>query len=268
MPRHPRPARTPARQPRPPAPRPGLRRPRRRTVVLGAVVAGLLVVLVGADLATRWWAEGRAADRLGTELADRGLRDVGVHLDGVLVLPQLLGGDLDGVVVSAVVPFEALDASGLSQGSDGSGTEGQGDGEDGGRTPPAGGSGAAGSLDGLSWSGEDGLLVARGELTRRSLSLPVAVASEVAAADGDLVLTPRTVTVSGVTLPVDRAAGLLPGGLADLLAPRRVDVGALVPERFDGAELRSASVTEQGVAVSVAVPGDVLPGPGAAASAP
>lgn len=248
---------------RPAAPRP--RRPRRRrTVVLGAVVAGLLVVLAGADLATRWWAEGRAADRLGTELADRGLQDVGVHLDGVLVLPQLLGGDLDGVVVSAVVPFDALDGSALASGSSGA-DPGEDDGDDTGR---AGGAGAAGSLDGLRWSGEDDLLVARGELTRRSLTLPVAVASELSADDGDLVLTPRTVTVSGVTLPVDRAAGLLPARLTALLEPRRVNVGALVPERFDGAELRSASVTDKGVAVSVAVPGDVLPGPRAAASTP
>lgn len=197
-------------------------------------------MVAGADVAVRWWAEGRAADRLATELAGRGLRDVDVHLGGVLVLPQLLRGHLDGVVVSALVPFDVLDAAVLPWGG-------------------GSGSGAAGSLDGLRWSGEDGLLVARGELTRRSLTLPVAVASEVSAADGVLVLTPRTVTVSGVTLPVDRAAGVLPARLGDLLQPRRVDVGALAPERLDGAEVRSASVTAEGVAIAVAVPGDALP---------
>ncbi len=186
---------------------------RRRLVIVLAVVA---VVLVAADLGTRWWLDARLAGSIGTALERRapGARVDDASVLGVPLLPRLLDGRVD-VALDVVVPFDELDARA---------------GEAAGRT--------------VTWSSSGGRLVASADVTRRGLTVPVSVAYDVAAAAGAVELTPASVVAGGVQLPVDRLRAGLSDRLGALLDPRSVPLGDLAPR---SAVLTAARPTSDGL---------------------
>lgn len=201
------------------------RRARRVTAV---VVAVLLTCLV-ADAGTRWWLEGRLADRLAARLEERlaGAEVGAVRLAGPSALVALAAGTLD-LDLEVLVPFDRL---------------AWGSGADGGDLP-----------DGVTWSGSGGQLVASLDVRRRGLTLPVDVALALAVDDGALVATPTSVVAGGVQVPIERAADRLPPRLAALASPRRVDVP--LP---DGLRLEDVDVRPDGVVLRAAAHDVPLP---------
>lgn len=215
-------------------------RGRRRLLLGGAVALVVVLLLAVADAVVRAQLGDRLTARAACALDDQGARDVRVAVGGGSGLVTLLTRRVDRVEVSAVLPFAALGDRAWS---------------------PSDGSGAA--LGDVSWSAQDGLLVAATELRRRVRTVPLTVALQVDADDGDLLVTPQTVEVAGLRLPADRAAQLLPVSSADLLVPRRVDVDQLLPDPEGGgdasvlagalstARLTSVAVRDDGVAFSL-----------------
>ncbi|AEE44346.1 hypothetical protein [Cellulomonas fimi] len=234
---------------------PRLRR-HRRVLLGGAVAAVVVLLLVVADTVVRAQVDHRLTARAACALDGRGVRDVRVTVGGGPALVTLLTRRAERVEVAAVLPFSVLGDRAWS---------------------PGDGSGAA--LGDVSWSAQDGLLVATTELRRRVRTVPLAVALQVDADDGDLLVTPQTVEVAGLRLPADRAAQLLPASSGDLLVPRRVDVQQLLPDPdHDGdgsgwagalatARLTSVAVQDDGLAFSL-VTQDVAAPAASASTAP
>ncbi|WP_448630308.1 LmeA family phospholipid-binding protein [Cellulomonas soli] len=95
---------------------------------------------------------------------------------------------------------------------------------------------ATGPLGTATWSVRDGMLVARTQVERRAISLPVEVAVAVSAADGALQLRPAAVTLAGLVLDVSTVAGT-DGPLASLAGTR-----TLSPDLPGDLTLTSAAV--------------------------
>jgi len=212
-----------------------------RPRVLVAIVAAVLVVL-GADAGARWWLQSVLTHRVATALQARGLTHVRVAVGGWPVLAGLATGRLDRVEVSAVAPFAVLDERLAAVGGAGAGV-----------------AGGAGQVGPVQWSAESGMLVARTELDRGGAAVPVAVAFDVSADAGDLVVAPQTVAVAGIQLPAQRVSALLPSA-AGLLGTRRVAVGDLVGHAGlaglpADTQLVSARVADEGIALVVRADG-------------
>lgn len=167
----------------------------RRAVLV--VAAGVVLLGVGGDAATRAVVESRVADRLACVVDDPQVR-----VGGWPVVTQLAGGRLARVTVAAEVGFDQLaDLLGDAM--------------------PA----AAGEV---AWSGENGLLVAH------PADLPASIGLALRAEDGALVIEPESVLIGGLQVPVAALGGRADRMLGDLLEPRVLDPSALLDRRGGG----------------------------------
>ncbi|MCV2393716.1 hypothetical protein OEB99_05290 [Actinotalea sp. M2MS4P-6] len=225
----------------------------RRSIVVILVVVVLALV---ADQATRMLLEHRVAARM----ADAGLEPVLVHVAGWPVAPQLLNGELD-VSVTTEVPFTALPALGAAVQTDGSDATADGTGSDAAADglsalagiggPGTGGVGTDTSDPLITWSGENGLLVAQVGADGPRL------AHEVGTQDGLLVVTPVSVQLAGLQVPVEMLGERAQRLLGAALDPHRVDPTALgLP---GGVDFTGASVTTTGVLLTLTAPLDRVP---------
>lgn len=182
-----------------------------------AVLVALVVLVLVADQVTRLVLEHRLAGRL-----DRAqLTDQHVQITGWPVLLRLATGGLD-VAVTAVEPFDAL--------------------------PVPGGGSADGS--GVTWSGENGLLVARLGADGPRL------ASQVSTADGALVVTPVSVQLGGLQVPIELLGARAERLLGTAAEPHRIEPSGLgLPDR---AAFTAAAVTADGLRFTVTAPLDGL----------
>lgn len=197
---------------------------RRRLAVLVPVL--LLVLALVGDQVARVAVERR----VGARLADRGVTAVSVHAAGWPFLLRLATGSVDATI-RAEVPFDvlahALDGtddggSGGSDGEDGTaGTDAGGsDGTNGGSDDPTSPDSPSGPLSRVTWSGENGQLVA-------SLESGIALVLDVRVEDGLVHVEPVSVLVRGLQLPVDVVRARAPERFGTLLEPRTVDPAAL-----------------------------------------
>lgn len=168
--------------------------------MLVAVLVAL--VLLVADAGARVLVQNRAAGRIAEALEPRGLRDVHVTVGGWPVLPALVTGRVGEVRISATAPFSLLDER-LAD------------------------SAGFAKVQARHWSAQDGLLVLSAELERGGGPMPVTVALAVDVDGGDLVVTPQSVGIAGIQLPVARVARLVPAA-ADLLGEHRIAPGGLL----------------------------------------
>lgn len=185
--------------------------------LLLALVALVVLVLV-ADQVTRVVLEHRLAGRL-----DRAeLTDQHVQITGWPVLLRLATGGLH-VAVTAVEPFDAL---------------------------PVPGGGSSGGSGAMTWSGENGLLVARLGADGPRL------ASQVGTADGALVVTPVSVQLGGLQVPIELLGARADRLLGKAAEPHRIEPSALgLPDR---AAFTAAAVTADGLRFTVTAPLDGL----------
>jgi hypothetical protein len=186
------------------------------------VPALLLVLALVGDQVARVVVE----HRIGARLAERGVTAESVHAGGWPFLVRLATGRVDATI-RADVPFAVL-AHALD-----------GEGADGGTDDEAG----SGPLARVTWSGENGQLVAR-------LESGVALVLDVRAQDGLVQIEPVSVLVRGLQLPVDVVRARAPERFGGLLDPRTIDPAALdrLPE---GTRLTAVEVTSSGLLVTL-----------------
>lgn len=219
---------------------------RRLALIVPAVL--LALALVG-DQVARVVVE----HRIGSRLAERGVTAVSVHVDGWPFVARLASGSVDATV-RAEVPFavlaHVLDGGGTGSGA-GGGSDDSSPGDDGGDAGSSTGDGTgAGSgagakaLANVTWSGENGQLVAR-------LPSGVALVLDVAVQDGLVHVNPVSVLVRGLQLPVDVVRARAPERFGALLDPRTIDPTALgkLPA---GTRLTDVTVTSSGLLVTLA----------------
>lgn len=187
----------------------------RRLIV---TILTVVVLALVADQVGRVVLEHRVADHLGrSELTAQR-----VQITGWPVLLRLATGGLD-VAVTAVEPFDAL---------------------------PVPGRGSAEGPGTVTWSGENGLLIAQLGTDGPRL------ASQVTADGGDVVVTPVSVQIRGLQVPIEMLGARAERLLGSAAQPHRIDAAALgLPDR---AAFTAASVTADGVRITVTTPLDRL----------
>lgn len=211
---------------------------RRRLAVLVPVL--LLVLALVGDQVARVAVERR----IGARLAERGVTAVSVHAAGWPFLVRLATGSVDATI-RAEVPFAVL--SRALDGTEGSGsdaTDGSGsDGTDTGSAGSASPDSPSGPLSRVTWSGENGQLVAR-------LESGIALVLDVRVEDGLVHVEPVSVLVRGLQLPVDVVRARAPERFGGLLEPRTVDPATL--DRLPaGTRVTDVTVASDGLLVTL-----------------
>ncbi|WP_213813992.1 LmeA family phospholipid-binding protein [Glaciihabitans sp. dw_435] len=244
---------------------------RRRRVILLAWIIGVVVVLVAgffiAEQVVRSYATGYVRDQIVKTLSLSADDTVGVDLGGGLLIPQLIARNLDTVriavpdltvgsingsasVVAHDIPLDqdqpvkelalrfSVDEEGLNSLL----------------------ATAAGTDVPVTATLGDGQVTATAEISVFALKFPIAVSFTPGATNGELVLTPSSITLNGAKTTADEFRNGLFGSLATpLLAPRTFCVASELPSDL---VLEGVRVTDKRLVIAINGDGATLGGEG------
>ncbi|MCG2798103.1 MAG: hypothetical protein L6367_06125 [Cellulomonas sp.] len=209
----------------PPQPAPARRRTRRHAWLrTGGLAVAVLITLALADQGARWWAEHQAVERADTRLASAGVEVTAVRIGGWPFVAVATGLLAEPTTLDLRVPYTAFaDRVPVPEGVE---------------TP--------------TWSDQDGLLTASTQVTFRGRQVPVDIGWTVSTDEGDLVLTPSTVTVAGFSVGTGLAAKALGDRAEALRTERRLDPGRLLPSAAERVtRLVAVQVRPDGLALTL-----------------